>query len=182
MDYLLDPSQPILPQLLKEVEKEIGISHPEYLIVASSKPELAESFLFPEITTLFVLSPEYQELSNDEFIALQQDLENKNIKLLKGKHLINEAHHSSSQRYRTLFPMEVMAATLANLPESLKHCIENAVWAVDKKFIPTGSLVISIAGTNEIPDTAVLIEPKQSKNMIDSHILKIICHPYQEEF
>ncbi len=182
MVCLINPAKPVIPQLLREVRKEVLMSQPGYIVIETDKPEIAEQFIFPGIETIVVLSPETQIISTDEPSQFKEKLEQKNIKVIKGKHLLQEAPHSSSQRYRTIFPVEIMAATLANLPESVKWSIENAVWAVDLKAIPPGSLVISIAGTDHIPDTAILLEPGISKNIIDTRIVKIICHPYRSEF
>lgn len=182
MVYLLNPNKPVLPQLLQEVRRELSLSQPGFIILSTSQPDVVHDFIFPGIETILL----YGEVVNTDlpadFAEVKKRMGEKNIKVIKGKHLMMEIFHSSSQKYRTIFPMEIMAATLTSLPESFKYCIENAVWAVDKHIIPSGSLTISIAGEKELPDTAVLIEPQVSRNIIDSKIVKLICHPYQEKF
>lgn len=179
---MIDPAKPALPQVYKQVAREVDRSKPEYIVIATSEPEISEQFVFPDIQTIMVLSSDAEAINPAAYKEMQQRLEERNIELLRGKHILKELYHSISQRYRTAFPVEVMAATIVGLPESLKHCLENAVLAVDHNKITPYSSVISIAGDNEIPDTAVLMEPSRSKNMIDSRIIKIICHPYRQEF
>jgi hypothetical protein len=182
MVYLLDPVKPLFPQLKREIVKEIEREKPAYLIIGASTPDIAEMFVFPELKTVWVLNPEADDYTTEEFAELRKSLAEKEITVLKGKHLIESFYHSSSRSYRTLFPAEVMSATLADLPRSVKHCLENAVLTVDKQIVPSGSLVISVAGENDIPGTAVLLEPRPSKNMIDSRIVRIICYPYERDF
>ncbi len=182
MVYILNPAKPLLPQVHTEISKELARVKPDCLVITSAKPDIAEEFLFPGLLTVLVLAPETGHITPEEFVKLREDLAKSGIRVIRGKHLLQEIYHSSSQRFRTLFPVEIMADTLKELPKGVKHCLESAVLAVDKQAVPAGSRVISIAGAGDIPDTAVLIEPKTSKNIIDSKILKIICHPYIRKF
>ena len=182
MVYLVNPSKPVIPQLLQEVRRELLLSQPGFIIISTSQPGIATDFVFPGIETILFYGEENSVEPPEDFENVKQSMLERNIRVIKAKHLMKELFHSSSKKYRTLFPLEIMAATLSDLPGGVKYCIENAVWAVDKQIIPSGSLTLSIAGEKDLPDTAILIEPKISRNIIDSRIVKIICHPYQEKF
>lgn len=181
MVYLTDPDKEIIPQLKREVAREIELSNPAFILVAASTPDIVEEFIFSGLQTIFVLTSEKEPVKED-FARLREDLAARDIKVLLGRHLLKDVHRSLSKRYRTPFPVEIMAATLAKLPESVKHAVENAVLAVDKNLINPGVQVISIAGSNDQPDTAVLLEPRMSRNMIDTNIIRIISQPYKEQF
>lgn len=182
MVYLLDPAKPVIDQLLTEVTKVIEREKPQFIVLSSSEPGLAEKFLFSDVETLFVFTGESTPDKQQECKAVRERLQAKGIKTIEGHPHLQEIYHSSSQRYRTTFPVEIMAATVQKLPLGIKTAVEIAVGAVDKGIIPIGSLVVSIAGEQAVPDTAILIQPKKSSNMIDSRILRIICRPYDREF
>ncbi len=182
MVYLLDPAKALLPQLQREVEKEVKQNRPEYIVVTTTQADIAHQFSFPDITTIVVFFPDGEEFDSEQYHKVKEKLESENIQTLIGEHIIDSLYHSRSGKFRTLFPAEIMAATTAGLSASIKRCIESAVLVVDRKLVPPRSRVLAVAGSNKLPDTALLIEPKESRNMLDSKILKIICHPYQGDF
>ena len=178
MVYLINPKTPRLPQTVKAVEKELDKCKYEYLIVGALNPQVAQEFNFPGITTVFAHDAEGEKLTKEEL----ESLKHLNIVYLDGQHNIQHMFHSASQRFKTLFPAEIMATTLCNVEKSVQKCIENAVTAVDKKIIPAGTRVISIAGETDVPDTAIVIDPSSSKRIIDTRIIKIICHLHHQEW
>jgi hypothetical protein len=182
MVYLLDPVKPLLPQLQREVAKEVNQNRPEYIVITASEADIARQFSFPDLTTILVFFPDREEQKPVDFQRLKEDLERENIQAVRGQNIFNNLYHSRSGKFRTLFPAEIMAATTTGLPESVKHCIESAVLVVDLKLVPPRSRVLAIAGSDKVPDTALLVEPKESRNMLDTRIIKIICYPYQGDF
>ncbi len=178
MVYLIDTNKPYKNQVINVVSKEV-IKYPyDYILVGSSNPEVCYDFIFPEKTTIFVHDKEADCISDEEL----ENLKTHNVLYLDGEHNLQHLYHSASQRFRTLFPAEIMALTVNCLEKSIKKCLEIAVTAVDKKYLPAGSRVISISGESEHPDTAIVLEPSSSDRIIDTRIIKIICHPYHEEW
>lgn len=178
MVYLINPKAPTAIQVVNATRKELAAFDYKYIVIGGESPLLADSFLFPDIKTVFVHDADSESLSDQEI----ETLNNKGIEYIDGEHNLQNMYHSFSSHYRTIFPSEVMASTISFLEKSIQKCIEIAVTAVDRKIIPAGSRVISIAGENEEPDTAIVIEPSYNTRIIDSRIIKVVCHLFHKDW
>jgi len=72
---------------------------------------------------------------------------------------------------------EIMAYTLRMFGQGTKVAIEIALMAADAGLIRTDEDVISIGGTKDGADTALVIRPATSAHCLDLKIREIICKP-----
>jgi len=72
---------------------------------------------------------------------------------------------------------EIMAYTLRMFGQGTKVAVEIALMAADAGLIRTDEEVISIGGTKDGADTALVIRPATSAHCLDLKIREIICKP-----
>ncbi len=178
MEYLVNPDKPKIEQVLKAIKKEQPNCKCKYLVVGAMDHKVAEQFVLPKMKTIFVHDADSVKVT-DETI---EELKKKNISYLDGEHNLGQLAHSLSGRYKTMFPSEILASSVYNLEKSVQKCIEIAVNAVDKKEVPAGTTIISVAGEGDEPDTAIVMEPSYSTRIIDTKIIKIICHLFHKDW
>lgn len=178
MEYLVNPDKPKTEQVLKAIKSEVPDCNCEYIVVGAINHKIAEQFVSPGMKTVFVHDADSDRLSED----MIEELQRKNISYLDGEHNLRHLAHSLSSRYKTEFPSEVLASSVFKLEKSVQKCIEIAVTAVDKKGVPAGARLISVAGEGDEPDTAIVMEPSYSTRIIDTKIIKIICHLFHKDW
>ncbi len=174
MEYLVNTNNPIIPQVLKVLQRELEKESYQFLIVSATSPATATKFIFPGVKTIVFME-------NHEHLEKAESC-NGQLIILPSKHPLKDIAHSSSHLFRSIFPSEIMALTLAGMEESIRKCVEIAVNAVDKNIISAGTRIIALAGMSTEPDTAIVIEPEETRKVIDTKILKILCRPYQQNF
>jgi hypothetical protein len=178
MVYHIDSERPIRPQTVYAVERSLTRNRYDYLVVLSSNPLVAMDFLFPGLKTILVTESNLEEVSP----AVLEALNAKGIIVIKSINVLRETLHPTSGKLRSMFRSEMMASTINSLEESIKKCLEAAVTVVDKGIIEPMTPVIAVAGHNSEPDTAIVVEPAISGNILDSRIVRLICHPCQDQF
>jgi len=118
-------------------------------------------------------SPGGQEMTpqNEKLI-----LEN-GAKIITAAHAFSGVERAIRRKRGTVEPLEVMADTLRIFGEGTKVCIEIAVMAADAGMIPIDRPVITVAGTANGADTALLIHPAHSNNFFDLYVDEVIAKP-----
>lgn len=99
------------------------------------------------------------------------------VKILTTTHLMGGLDRAVRNRFGGVYPAEIMAQTLRMFGQGIKVCIEIAGMALDAGLIPSGQEVVTIAGTGEGADSALVIVPAHSNNFFDTKIKEIICKP-----
>jgi len=72
---------------------------------------------------------------------------------------------------------EIMAYTLRIFGQGTKVAVEIAMMASDAGLVRAGEDVISIGGTAEGADTALLLKPATSAHCLDLRVREVICKP-----
>jgi len=115
--------------------------------------------------------------------AQQMESENEKAILASGARIVTAGHALSGierairAKRDTIGPLELMADTLRVFGEGTKVCLEITVMAADAGEIPMDQPVITIAGTSEGADTALVIRPAHSNNFFDLFVKEIIAKP-----
>ena len=73
----------------------------------------------------------------------------------------------------------VMAFLLRTFSQGMKVCVEMILMVVDGGFVASGEQVIAIAGSGRGADTAIVAIAASSRNLLDLHVMEIICKPLQ---
>jgi hypothetical protein len=113
----------------------------------------------------------------------QMTPENEEAILASGARIVTAGHAFSGierairAKRDTIGPLELMADTLRVFGDGTKVCLEIAVMAADAGEIPMDRPVITIAGTSEGADTALVVRPAHSNNFFDLYVKEIIAKP-----
>ena len=115
--------------------------------------------------------------------AQQMESENEKAILASGARIVTAGHAFSGierairAKRDTIGPLELMADTLRVFGDGTKVCLEITVMAADAGEIPMDRPVITIAGTSEGADTALVVRPAHSNNFFDLYVKEIIAKP-----
>lgn len=104
-------------------------------------------------------------------------LEAKGVKVFRGTHFFSGVARAMRMEFGGVYTGEIVANTYRTFGEGMKVCVEIAIMALDAGLIPYGKEIISIAGTGQGADTAIVLKPAHGKRFFNTQILEIICKP-----
>lgn len=92
------------------------------------------------------------------------------------------AAHSLSGAERTFGagvngPATLMAQTLRMFSQGVKVCVEVSAMALDAGKLPFGREVVAIAGTDRGADTAMVLTPAYTAQLLKTRIHELLCMP-----
>lgn len=74
-------------------------------------------------------------------------------------------------------PLSIVANTLYCFSQGMKVAVEIAIMAAEAGYICTDKEVVSVAGTNDGADTAIIIVPSYARDFKDMRVREILCKP-----
>lgn len=156
--------------------KELGI---EFLVVASNTGRTAKLCVDQGLKVVCVTHHVgFKAPGEDEMPAdVRSELEAKGVKCLTTTHLMAGLDRAVRMKFGGLYPSEIIAASLRMLGQGVKVAVEIAGMALDAGLIPYGQEVVSIGGTDQGADTALVIVPAHSHQFFDTKVKEIICKP-----
>lgn len=104
-------------------------------------------------------------------------LENNGIKILTTTHVLSGAERGLSKKFGGIYPIEIISNTLRMFGQGVKVATEIAIMALDAGLIPYGKKIISLGGTEEGVDTAIIIVPSYASIILETKIIEILCKP-----
>ena len=104
-------------------------------------------------------------------------LEDQGVTVVSCAHALSAGERGISGKFHGVFPLELMAQTLRTFGQGMKVAFECAVMALDTDAIPYGVPVVSMGGSSFGVDTAVIITPAYSADILDTRIHEILCKP-----
>lgn len=99
------------------------------------------------------------------------------IKILTTTHLFAGFDRGVMNAFQGAYPPQIAAQTLRMFGQGVKVAVEIAVMALDAGLIPYGEDVISVGGTGEGSDSAIVIRPEHANNFFKTQVREIICMP-----
>lgn len=156
--------------------KELNL---KYIVVGSNTGETALKLAGSGLEVICVshhvgfAGPGVDEMSNE----MREKLASAGIKVLTTTHLMAGLDRAVRNKFGGVYPSEIIAQTLRMLGQGVKVCVEVAGMALDAGLIPYGEDIISIGGTGQGADSAVVIAPAHSNHFFDTKIREIICKP-----
>jgi len=117
--------------------------------------------------------PNVQELSP----AMRKRLESAGVSAFTGQHAFGGVGRAVRNRLGTYQVDEIMAWTLRTFGQGSKVAVEIALMAADAGLVRTDEDVISMGGTCEGVDTALVIRPANSYHFFDLKVREVICKP-----
>lgn len=104
-------------------------------------------------------------------------IESQGGRILTCQHAFGGINRAVRKRLGTYLTDEIIAFTLRTFGEGMKVCVEIALMAADAGLVRVGEPCISIAGTGQGADTAVLVKPANAQSFFDLRIMEILAKP-----
>lgn len=158
--------------------KELGIKN---VLVASTSGEtgLLAARMISEAKVVIVthstgfLKPDHQQLQPD----LRKQIEEEGAQILTCQHALGGVGRAVRKKLDTYELEEIMAYTLRIFGEGTKVAVEIALMAADAGLVSTQEPCISVGGTGQGADTAILLQASHAQNFFDMKILEILAKP-----
>lgn len=150
-----------------------------HIVFASKYGDSAEMILnledneihFVCVRTAFGTYKNGENAMRDDIV---ERIKHSDIDLITGTHVLSGAERGLSKRFNGVYPVEIIANTLRMFGQGVKVCVEISSMALDSGVIPFGESVIALAGTGRGLDTAILITPSYTANILETKIHNII--------
>jgi len=119
------------------------------------------------------IRPDYQQLQPE----LREQIEKHGAKILTCQHALGGVGRAVRKKLDTYELEEIIAYTLRIFGEGTKVAIEIALMVADAGLVSTQEPCISVGGTAQGADTAILLQPAHAQNFFDMKILEILAKP-----
>jgi hypothetical protein len=119
------------------------------------------------------LKPDFQQLIPEQM----RQIEEAGAKILTCQHALGGVGRAVRKKLGTYELEEIMAFTLRVFGQGTKVAIEIALMAADAGLISTQEACVSIGGTEQGADTALLLIPAHAQNFFDLRVLEILAKP-----
>jgi hypothetical protein len=117
--------------------------------------------------------PDHQELSEKD----RDRLTERGAAVLTTQHAFGGVGRAFRNKTGTYQMDELIAYTLRTFGQGTKVAVEIALMAADAGLIRTDEDIISIGGTAQGVDTALVLKPAHTQNFFDLKVKEIICKP-----
>lgn len=102
----------------------------------------------------------------------------KGITVFTGTHALSgDVNTAFTQKFGGKSINEIIAQTLYRFSQGMKVCVEIVLMVADAGLIPIEKEIISIAGTGDGADTAIVVKPSYPRKFLDLKIVEIIAKP-----
>ncbi|MFC2165173.1 pyruvate kinase alpha/beta domain-containing protein [Acidobacteriota bacterium] len=117
--------------------------------------------------------PDHQQLLPE----LREQIEEAGAQILTCQHAFGGVGRAVRKKVGTYELDEIMAFTLRTFGEGTKVAIEIALMAADAGLVSTQNPCISVGGTAEGVDAALVLIPANAQNFFDLKVLEILAKP-----
>ncbi len=117
--------------------------------------------------------PDIQEMSARNRLRL----ESAGVRVFTGQHAFGGVGRAVRNKLGTYQVDEIMAWTLRTFGQGTKVAVEIALMATDAGLVRTDQDIISLGGTGEGVDTALVIRPSNSFRFFELKVREVICKP-----
>ncbi len=157
---------------------ELGIRH--ILVASTSGKTGALAAQYFQGKNLIVVShstgfsrPDYQEMEPEH----RRAIETAGAKILTCQHAFGGVGRAVRKKLATYELEEIIAYTLRIFGQGIKVAVEIALMAADAGLVPTNQACVSIGGTDQGADTALLLRPANAQSFFDLRIMEILAKP-----
>ena len=109
---------------------------------------------------------------------VRKDLEAAGVTVVTAAHALSGGERGMSKRFGGVSPVEVVAYALRMFGQGMKVCVEIGLMALDCGSIPYGKPVVAVAGTAYGADTACVLTPAYTANLLDTKVHTVLCKPW----
>jgi len=165
-------------RLVKQHAVECGI---KTIAIASTRGETALKAMevLKGFRVIFVShTAGFKEAGKDEFNQeIREMVEAMGAIVLTTTHAFGGLSRAMRQKWEMPGLGDIVASTLRVFGEGMKVVCEIALMAADSGLVSTTEDIISVAGTNQGADTAVVLKPVNTHRFFDLKVREIICKP-----
>ena len=166
-------------QLSRRRAEDMGI---KTIVVASTKGDTAVRAMdvFDGLRVIVVShvtgfrEPNIQQFTEEN----RQIVEGKGSVILTAAHAFAGLSKAMRNKYNMYVLGDIIADTLRIFGHGLKVACEIVLMAADAGLVATDDDVISIGGTDEGADTAIVLTPINTHNFFDLKIKEVLCKPH----
>lgn len=117
--------------------------------------------------------PDIQEMSP----GTRGLLESKGVRVFTGQHAFGGVGRAVRSKLGTYQIDEIVAWALRTFGQGTKVAVEIALMTADAGFVRTDEDIVSMGGTAEGVDTALVVRPANSFRFFDFKVREVICKP-----
>jgi len=167
-------------EVAKERAKQLGIKD---VVVASSHggTALKAAKLFKDMKANVVAVTISDAFSKEGWVMTHEErkkLEAEGINVLTCSHALGDGVAASiAEKHGGISMEQIVCQTLYRFSQGMKVSVEVVLMAADAGLIGVDKEVISIAGTGEGADTAIVVKPSYPRNFHEFEIRELICKP-----
>jgi len=179
--YFKEPGRDNTRETLETAARRIRDLDLRTVLVASTSGETGllaaelikvENLIVVTHSTGFI-RPDVQQMSPEN----REALEKSGARVLTAQHAFGGIGRAVRKKLSTYELDEIVAFTLRLFGQGMKVAIEIALMAADAGLTSTFESCVSIGGTGDGADTAVLLKPAHAQNFFDLRIQEILAKP-----
>lgn len=114
---------------------------------------------------------------NDMAEETRQALIHRGVPVVTAAHALSGAERALSGMSGSVFPVEIVAHTLRMLGQGVKVAVETATMVCDAGLVQPGQRIIALGGSGSGVDTAVILRPQPSHQLMDTRIDELLAKP-----
>jgi len=107
----------------------------------------------------------------------EEFLRKNGVHVYTGTHFLGGFDRAIRFKFGGVAPAELAANTLRIFGQGIKVAVEIAIMALDAGMLPYNREIVSIGGSGEGADTAIICLPKHGKDFFSFEVREIICKP-----
>ena len=158
---------------------ELGISE---LVVASTHGDTGfkalKIFKDTKVQIIVVgISYSYKSEGWEMSSSVRKELEDQGAKVIISHHVLSDDIIGGVSEQGIPHPHKIIAETLRRFSQGVKVAVEITIMAAEAGAIKTDHEVISIGGTHQGADTALVVKPSYARDFYDFEIREIIAKP-----
>ena len=108
---------------------------------------------------------------------IRQKLTDQGFTVVTAAHALSGAERGLSNVFKGVYPAEIVAHALRMISAGVKVCVEISLMACDAGAIKYKKPVVCVGGTGKNADTACVITPTYSANLLETRVNDILCKP-----
>lgn len=117
--------------------------------------------------------PGTNRMPQETFAALRAE----GVPIVTAAHALSGAERGLSSKFGGVYPAEIIAHTLRMFSQGTKVAVEIAAMALDAGAIPHGKPCVALGGTGRGADTAAVLLPAHSQDILSTKVVEMLCKP-----
>lgn len=181
--YFEKPGKDNTEELIACVKERLEEDDIKYVAIASSSGESALK-LYESLSDLDVTivncthhmgfrEPNKSDISEE----MRSKLEDLGVVTFMGSHALSATGRGITNKFGGFTPIDMIAASYRCICQGFKVCAEIGIMLADAGLIPVGEEIISIGGTAQGVDTAVVMTAANMTNVFEMKFHEVLAMP-----